>query len=230
MKTIGLIGGMSSESTAIYYRILNATITEALGGLHSAKCILYSLDLAEVEAYQAKGDWVGAARLMVKVGRTLHKAGAELLLICANTMHKVAPEVQRFVPIPLLHIADVAAQAVVEQGLSRVALLGTSITLEQDFYIRRLLDRGVRAVTPGPDDRALLDRIIYGELCQGKALPESREALLALLGRMSDQGVKGVLLGCTELGMLLRQSDLTLPVFDTAYLHAREAALLALKG
>lgn len=230
MKTIGLIGGMSWESTAEYYRILNTTVREVLGGLHSARCILYSLDFADLEALQAKGDWAGAARMVTRAAQSLHKAGADLLLICANTMHRVAPEVQRAVPLPLLHIADVAGQAVIEQGLSRILLLGTKYTMEQDFYTRRLQERGVSVLLPEAADREELHRIIYEELCVGKVLPSSKATLLSLVGRMADRGARGVLLGCTELGMLLRQADLSLPVFDTTYLHARQAALDAIKG
>lgn len=228
MKTIGLIGGMSWESTVTYYEILNETIKERLGGLHSAKCILGSVDFAEIEACQSAGRWEESGEILGREAQALERAGAEFLVICTNTMHKVAPQVESAVHIPLLHIADATADELEAKGLSRVGLLGTKYTMTQDFYKDRLLGRGFAVLTPGEEDMDLVNKVIFEELCLGTIKGESRAELLRMIGELSRRGAQGVILGCTELGLLLRQEDTAVPLFDTAQIHARRAALLAL--
>ncbi len=228
MKTIGLLGGMSWESTIPYYRILNETVKERLGGLHSARLLLYSVDFAEIEALQATGRWDESARILGDAAAALEQAGAELLVICTNTMHKVAPEIQARISIPLLHIADATADALLEAGISVTALLGTRYTMTQDFYRARLEARGLRVLTPEGEDLDTVHRIIYEELCLGVVSPDSRRAYQAVIGRLQDRGAQAVILGCTEIGLLIHQEDVPLPVFDTTELHARKAALTAL--
>lgn len=230
MKTVGLIGGMSWQSTLLYYRWINEDVQRTAGGLHSARIILDSLDFAPLAEAQAKGHWNNAARLLAKSARRLEAAGADFLLICANTMHRVADDVQASVRIPLVHIADAVAEAALASGVSNVGLLGTRATLEQHFYTERLASFGLRTTVPNPDDRAVLDRIIFEELCRGVVQESSRAAVLAVVERLLAGGADGIALACTELGLLLdpEQTDIGVPLHDSARLHARKAALLAL--
>lgn len=228
MKTLGLIGGMSWESTATYYRLLNEHAKAALGGLHSARLVLVSVDFAEVEALQACGDWDAAGALLARACRQLEAAGADAVVLCTNTMHKVAPAMQAATDLPFLHIGDATAAAIRAAGLDCVGLLGTRFTMEQDFYRARLEARGIRVLVPEADDRATVHRIIYDELCLGDIRPASRAAYLDIIGRLAAAGARGVVLGCTEIPLLVSTADTALPLFDTTALHARFAADFAL--
>ncbi|SCD27754.1 aspartate racemase [Streptomyces sp. TverLS-915] len=223
MKTIGLIGGMSWESTAEYYRLLNEGVRERLGGLHSAKCVLYSVDFAEIERLQVAGLWEEAGQVLADAARSLRAAGADLLLICTNTMHKVAGQVEAAVDVPLLHLADATASAVRTAGLRRVGLLGTAFTMEQDFYRDRVAGHGLEVLVPGADDRALVHRVIYEELCLGIIREESRAAYGEVIGRLVAAGAEGVILGCTEIELLVSAEHSPVPVFPTTRLHAAAA-------
>ncbi|MFF2568696.1 aspartate/glutamate racemase family protein [Streptomyces sp. NPDC058084] len=229
MKVIGLIGGMSWESTAVYYRLLNEGVRDRLGGLHSAKCLVYSVDFADIERLQAAGRWDEAGEVLAAAARSLEAAGAELLLICTNTMHKVADQVSAAVDVPLLHLADATATAVRGAGLSRVGLLGTAFTMEQDFYRDRLAAHGLDVLVPHADDRALVHRVIYDELCLGVIREESRTAYRAVIDRLVASGAEGVILGCTEIELLVAPEHSPVPVFATTRLHA-EAAVAASLG
>lgn len=229
MKTIGLLGGMSWESTQPYYRVINETVRDRLGGLHSARIALYSFDFAEVAALQAAGEWEACARLLGNAARGLAAAGAECVAICTNTMHKLADEVEAACGLPLLHIADATAAALHAAGLERVALLGTRFTMEGDFYSGRLLARhGIETLIPDAAGRAEVHRIIYEELCRGELRDGSRQACREIIGGLAAQGAQGVVLGCTELPLLLKTADSDLPLFDTGELHARYVAEWAL--
>ena len=228
MKTIGLIGGMSWESTVTYYQILNKTVKQRLGGLHSAKILLYSVDFAQIEAFQANGQWEESAEVLAQAAENLEKAGADFLVICTNTMHRVAPQVQRRVSVPLLHIAEATAEALKEAGISRVGLLGTRYTMTQDFYKAKLQERGIDVVIPEEAGVELVNRVIYEELCLGIVKEDSRRQFSAIIDGLKDRGAQGVILGCTEIGLLISQGDSSLPVFDTTYIHAEKAAMYAL--
>ena len=229
MKVIGLIGGMSWESTASYYRIINETVKEQLGGLHSAKLVLYSVDFHEVERMQQVGDWAAAGALMANAARALQAAGAECVVICTNTMHKVAEFIVAAANIPLLHIADPTATAVQLAGHTTVGLLGTRFTMEQDFYRDRLVTQhGLVVLTPDDHDRNVVHRIIYEELCLGKVVTESRDEYRRVMSDLAAQGAQAIILGCTEIALLVDQRDASVPLFDTTYLHARGAAEWAL--
>ncbi|MGW1123644.1 aspartate/glutamate racemase family protein [Streptomyces sp. NPDC002526] len=228
MKTIGLIGGMSWESTAEYYRLLNEGVRERLGGLHSAKCVLYSVDFAEIERLQVAGRWTEAGDMLADAARSLRAAGADLLLICTNTMHKVADQVAAAVDVPLLHLADATAAAVRTAGLTRVGLLGTAFTMEQDFYRDRVAGHGLEVLVPDADDRALVHRVIYDELCLGVIREESRAAYGEVIGRLVAAGAEGIILGCTEIELLVGPEHSPVPVFATARLHAELAVAAAL--
>jgi aspartate racemase len=231
MKTIGLIGGMSWESTVPYYRLVNETVAGRLGGLHSAKVLLASLDFAEVEAMQRGGDWAAAGRLLADTARSLERAGADFLVVCTNTMHNVADAIEGAVGIPLLHIADATAAEVKSLGLRKVGLLGTRFTMEQDFYKARLKGRhGIEAVVPPEADREIVHRVIYDELCLGKVLAPSREEYRRIIRALVEAGAEGIVLACTEIPMLVGAADSPVPVFDTTALHARKAAEWALDG
>lgn len=230
MKTIGLIGGMSWESTLTYYQLINEHVKAALGGLHSAKILLYSVDFAEIEACQASGDWDRSAVLLTAAAQSLERAGADFLLICTNTMHKVAGQVRSAVSVPLLHIAQVTAEELRRQGVERVALLGTRYTMEQDFYKSVLTDSGIEVLIPGEEARALVNAVIFDELCRGVIAQDSRRAFLDIIAELAGRGAQGVILGCTEIGLLVRQEDTPVPLFDTTRLHAARAALDALEG
>ncbi|MFD7414529.1 aspartate/glutamate racemase family protein [Kitasatospora purpeofusca] len=228
MKTIGLLGGMSWESTATYYRLLNELTRDRLGGLHSAKCVLYSVDFAEVERLQAAGEWETAGRLLAEAARAVEAAGAELLLICTNTMHKVADQVADAVSVPLLHLADATAAAVLAAGVTRVGLLGTAFTMEQDFYRDRLASHGLDVLVPDPGGRALVHRVIYEELCLGVVREESRAEYRRVIGGLVAAGAEGVILGCTEIELLVGPDDSPVPVFPTTRIHAEAAVTAAL--
>ncbi|MET7615794.1 aspartate/glutamate racemase family protein [Streptomyces sp. NPDC005408] len=230
MRTIGLIGGMSWESSAEYYRLLNVLVRERLGGLHSARCILHSVDFAEIEELQVAGDWERAGEILAGAARGLQAAGADLLLICTNTMHKVAGQVEAAVSVPLLHLADATADAVRAEGLGRVGLLGTAFTMEQDFYRDRLAGHGIEVLTPDAEGRALVHRVIYEELCLGVVREESRVAYQDVIGKLVAAGAEGVVLGCTEIELLIGEKDSPVPVFPTTRLHAEAAVDAALGG
>jgi aspartate racemase len=229
VKTIGLIGGMSWESSAEYYRLLNELVRERLGGLHSAKCLLHSLDFAEIEELQAAGEWQRAGEILAEAARGLQAAGADLLLICTNTMHKVAGQVEAAVSVPLLHLADATADAVRAAGIGRVGLLGTAFTMEQAFYRDRLAGHGLDVLTPDGEGRALVHRVIYEELCLGVVREESRAAYQDVIGKLVAAGAEGVVLGCTEIELLIRDEDSPVPVFPTTRLHAEAAVDAALR-
>ena len=227
-RVIGMLGGMSWESSAEYYRLVNELVRERRGGLHSARCVLASLDFAEVERLQVAGEWAQAGELLAEAARGLEAAGADLLLICTNTMHKVADQVQAAVGIPLLHLADATAAAVRSAGVETVGLLGTAFTMEQDFYRDRLAGHGLRVLVPEADDRAEVHRVIYEELCLGVVREESREAYRQVIGRLVEAGAQGVVLGCTEIELLVGQDDSPVPVFPTTRLHVEAAVTAAL--
>ncbi|RWC95424.1 MAG: aspartate/glutamate racemase family protein [Mesorhizobium sp.] len=230
MKTLGLIGGMSWESTAIYYRLLNEIVRERLGGLHSAKLLLWSFDFAEIAERQHAGDWQGAGVLLVEAARKLEAGGAEGLVVCTNTMHRLADDVQAAVSIPLIHIADATAVAVRDAGVRRPALLATRFTMEQDFYKGRLAEKyGLQPIVPDQAGRDMVHRVIYDELCQGIVKPDSHAAYVEEVGRLQrDENIDGVIMGCTEITMLIGQADFDIPVFDTTRLHAEAAVAFAL--
>ena len=229
MKTIGLIGGMSWESTVTYYKVINETVKEQLGGLHSAKCILYSVDFQEIETCQARGEWEKSGEILTEAAKALERAGAELLLICTNTMHKVAPQVSEGVKVPLLHIAQATAEQLHLSHITRVGLLGTKYTMEQDFYKEVLRQQGIEVLTPGEKDRELVNDVIYKELCLGIISPQSRKEYVRIIQQLSRQGAQGVILGCTEIGLLVSEKDISVPLFDTTLIHGRQAALAALE-
>lgn len=224
MKTAGLIGGMSWESSAIYYRLMNEAVKQHLGGLHSAPLILHSLDFAEIAALQAEGNWHAAAQKLIQAARGLKAAGADFLVICTNTMHKLAGEVQDAAGLPVLHIVDAVAHAVQAQGLTRLGLLATRFTMEEPFYIQRFKEKfGITLFTPDAPARADIHRIIFEELCKGKVTASARARYLEIAAQLQGQGAQGIVLGCTEIGMLLTQENCPMPVFDSTLLHAKAA-------
>ncbi|KMO12724.1 aspartate racemase [Methylobacterium platani JCM 14648] len=228
-KVIGLIGGMSWESSAEYYRIINETVRARLGGLRSARCLMWSFDFGEIEALQHQGRWDEATAELIAAARRLERGGADFVVICTNTMHRMADPVQAAIGLPLLHIADPTAERIRAAGLTRVGLLGTAFTMEQDFYKGRLAARhGLDVLVPEADDRAVVHRVIYEELVQGRALPASREAYRAIIARLVARGAQAVILGCTEIMLLVRPEDSAVPLFDTTALHAEAAVDLAL--
>ncbi len=228
MKTIGLIGGMSWESTASYYRILNEEIRRRLGGFSSAKCILYSIDFEEIEKQQRSGRWEAGGAILNRAAKSLEAAGADFFILCTNTMHKVAEIITRDVHIPFLHIADMTADAVIERSIHSVGLLGTKYTMSEDFYISRLTDRGLEVSVPSAADQDLVNSIIYDELCGGIIKDSSREEFRRIIASMIDTGIQGVILGCTEIGLLISPEDVTIPVFDTAEIHALRSIAYAI--
>ena len=229
MRLIGLIGGLSWESSAEYYRIINQATQRRLGGVHSARTLMYSFDFGEIEALQARGEWDAATRLMVDAAQRLERGGADLLLICSNTMHRMAGEVEAAVPVPLLHIADPTAERIAAAGLRRVGLLGTAFTMEQDFYKGRLSSKfGFDVLVPDAEDRQTVHRIIYEELVKGIVRPDSRDAYRRIIARLVDAGAEAVILGCTEIMLLVTPEDSPVPVFDTTTIHAEAAVDAAL--
>nr|WP_315373537.1 aspartate/glutamate racemase family protein [uncultured Selenomonas sp.] len=229
MKTIGLIGGMSWESTVTYYQIINETIKNRLGGLHSAKCILYSVDFDEIEKYQTRGEWDKSADVLSEAAQVLERAGADYIVICTNTMHKVVPEIGRRIHIPILHIADMTAVQLKKQGIRKVGLLGTKYTIQQDFYKNILIRQGIEVIVPNDDDVDVVNRVIYDELCLGKIFEKSKAAYLDIIHKLARNGAQGIILGCTEIGLLIQQSDTDIPLFDTTLIHAEQAALKSLE-
>ncbi len=230
MKTIGLIGGMSWESSLEYYRIINAAVRERLGGLHSAQCLLYSVDFAPIAELQHAENWAATAAILIDAAQRLERGGADCVVLGTNTMHKVADQLAASVAIPLLHIADPTGSAVRAQGHTRVGLLATRFTMEQDFYVERLRSRyGLDVLTPSAADRATVHRIIYDELCLGQIRPESRQQYQAIIGRLAAAGAGAIILGCTEIDLLIKQADSPLPLFDTTRLHALAAVDFALE-
>ncbi|MEN1935923.1 aspartate/glutamate racemase family protein [Paenibacillus sp. 102] len=223
MKMIGLIGGMSWESSAEYYRIINEQVKKRLGGLHSAKCLLYSVDFAEIEYYQSEGDWEKAGEVLGEAAYSLEKAGADFIVICTNTMHKVISNIKEKVSIPILHIADATAIEIKKHGIRSVGLLGTKYTMEQDFYKSRIEEKGMKVMIPNETDREIVNRIIYNELCLGKVNQTSRDFYKEIINRLVQNGAKGIILGCTEIGLLVKQEDSPVPLFDTTFIHAVEA-------
>jgi aspartate racemase len=229
MKTIGLIGGMSWESTVPYYRLINETIKEKLGGLHSARLVLYSVDFQQIEEFQRAGDWEAAGSVMAQAARALEAAGASFLVLCTNTMHKVASSIEAAVSLPLLHIADPTAHKIRQAGHSVVGLLGTRFTMEQDFYRDRLVERhGLKVLVPHLEDREIIHRVIYEELCLGVVKPESRSEYRRIMGDLAARGAQAIILGCTEISLLVGEQDAETPLFDTTAIHARAAAEAAL--
>ena len=230
MKTIGMIGGMSWESTLEYYRIVNQDVKARLGGLHSAKCLLYSVDFEEIERLQHENRWEEAGELLGRAARRLEKGGADFILICTNTMHKVAEAVQQSVSIPLLHLADATAEVIKEKGLKKIALLGTRFTMEEDFYKGRLVDHyGLDVLVPNEQEMDVIHQVIYEELCLGKINSESRQKHIDVIDRLKGEGAEGAILGCTEIGLLVKQEDTDVPLFDTTEIHARAAVDFALR-
>ncbi|WP_163880954.1 aspartate/glutamate racemase family protein [Paenibacillus favisporus] len=230
MKVIGLIGGMSWESSALYYRMINEEVRSRLGGLHSAKCLLYSVDFEEIERYQAEGAWEKAGEVLGQTARTLEKGGADFIVICTNTMHKVVDDIQSQIQIPILHIADATAAQIKESQVRTVGLLGTKYTMEQDFYKSRLELNGIQVIVPDRDDREAVNKIIYEELCLGKIHQESRDYYKKVIQGLIESGAEGIILGCTEIGLLVKPEDAEVPLFDTTYIHACEAVNMSLKA
>ena len=229
MKTIGLIGGMSWESTVTYYQIINETIKNRLGGLHSAKCILYSVDFDEIEKYQTRGEWDKSTDVLSEAAQALERAGVGYIVICTNTMHKVVPEIGRRIHIPILHIADMTAVQLKKQGVRKVGLLGTKYTMQQDFYKNILIEQGIEVLIPNDAGVDIVNRIIYDELCLGKISEKSKAAYLDIIHELARNGAQGIILGCTEIGLLIQQSDTDIPLFDTTRIHAKQAALKSLE-
>jgi len=229
MKTIGLLGGMSWESTVGYYQAINKGIKESLGGLHSAKIAMYSVDFAQIEKLQHSGDWEGTAEILIDAAKNVQAAGADVLLICTNTMHKVAPQIEQAIDIPLLHIADATAEILLEKGIKNVGLLGTAFTMEQDFYKGRLSNNyGLTVHVPTEADRKIVHNVIYKELCLGKVNPSSKVEYLRIIEDLANQGAEAVILGCTEIGILINQSDTNITLLDTTYIHAKKAVEYAI--
>lgn len=230
MKVIGLIGGMSWESSALYYRMINEEVRSRLGGLHSAKCLLYSVDFEEIERYQAEGAWEKAGEVLGQTACALEKGGADFIVICTNTMHKVIDDIQSKINIPILHIADATAAQIKESQIQTVGLLGTKYTMEQDFYKSRLELNGIQVIVPDRDDREGVNKIIYEELCLGKIHQESRDYYKKVIQGLIESGAEGIILGCTEIGLLVKPEDAEVHLFDTTYIHACEAVNMSLKA
>lgn len=230
MKTIGLIGGMSWESSAEYYRFMNEGVKARLGGLHSAQCVMWSVDFASIEAMQQEGRWADAGHALADAALRLERAGADALVLCTNTMHKVAPAIEAATRMPLLHIADPTAQAILARGLKTVGLLGTRFTMEQDFYRGRLEQQfGLNVIVPDEADRMTVHRIIYDELCLGDIRESSKRAYIDVIHRLENAGAQAIILGCTEIGLLIKDGDVDLPLFDTTRLHAEAAVQWAIE-
>ncbi len=228
MKTIGMIGGMSWESTVTYYQMINEFIKKELGGFHSAKIILYSVDFAEIEQCQADGDWDKSGEILAEAARSLEKAGASFIIICTNTMHKVAPQIQQQIQIPIIHIAEATASQLLRNNIQKVALLGTKYTMTQDFYKEKLTAAGIDVLIPDAQGIELVNDVIYNELCLGTVSDASKQKYLSIIAQLAADGAQGVILGCTEIGLLIRQEDTPLPVFDTTQIHAKMAAMMAI--
>ena len=229
LKTIGLIGGMSWESTVTYYKIINETVKEKLGGLHSAKCILYSVDFQEIEECQANGNWEKSGEILGEAANNLEKAGADFIVICTNTMHKVVNQIKEKISIPILHIAEMTAEKILEKGLKNIALLGTKYTMEQDFYKSKLIEKGINVIIPDKNDIEIINEVIYDELCLGTINSDSKKKFLEIVDKLRSKGAEGIILGCTEIGLLIKNEDTDVPLFDTAIIHAEQAAIYSIK-
>lgn len=230
MKTIGLIGGMSWESTVTYYELINKNIKNDLGGLHSAKILLYSVDFEEIEKCQSNGDWNKSAEILSDIAIKLEKAGADFILICTNTMHKVADKIKEKISIPLIHIVEVLAEELKKENISKVALLGTKYTMIETFYKQKLFEANIDVIIPDNDEIETVNDIIFQELCLGIISESSKNQYLKIIEKLQSKGAEGVILGCTEIGLLINQKDLNIPVFDTTEIHSKKAAILALKN
>lgn len=231
MKTIGMLGGMSWESTVSYYKAINEGVKQALGGLHSAKIALYSVNFEEIEKLQRVGDWDQAGAILGNAAKSIQAGGADFLLICTNTMHKVLPQIEEKIDIPVLHIADATANKLIEDGMSKVGLLGTAFTMEQDFYKRRISEKfGIEVIVPEHEEREVVHRVIYDELCQGQILSESREQYINIIDNLRRAGAEAVILGCTEIALLVEQQHTQVKLYDTTKIHAEEAVKLALSN
>ncbi|PEY23187.1 aspartate racemase [Bacillus anthracis] len=231
MKTIGLIGGMSWESTAEYYRIINEEIKSRLGGLHSAKCLINSVDFEEIEGFQSSGDWDSAGEILGNAAYSLQSAGADFIIICTNTMHKVVEKIKENIHIPVLHIADATAKEMKRKGIQTVGLLGTKYTMELDFYKSRIEENHIKVTVPSKTDRDKINEVIYTELCLGKIVSQSREYYKRVIEELVQEGgAQGIILGCTEIGLLVKQEDVSIPIFDTTHIHAVEAVNFALQN
>ena len=228
LKTIGLIGGMSWESTATYYKIINETVKEKLGGLHSAKCVLYSVDFQEIEECQANGNWEKSGEILGEAAYNLEKAGADFIVICTNTMHKVVNQIKEKISIPILHIAEMTAEKILEKGLKNIALLGTKYTMEQDFYKSKLIEKGINVIIPDKNDIEIINEVIYDELCLGTINSDSKKKFLEIVDKLRSKGAEGIILGCTEIGLLIKNEDTDVPLFDTAIIHAEQAAIYSI--
>ena len=231
MKTIGLLGGMSWESTTSYYQLINTGVNQALGGLHSAKIVMYSVDFHEIEQFQRQNQWAESAVLLANAAKSVELAGADFVLLCTNTMHKVAAEIEQAISIPLLHIADATAECLVKQGISKVGLLGTRFTMEQDFYKGRLTERfGIEVIVPSAPERDLVHSVIYEELCLGHICESSRAQYIEIINTLHQAGAQAVILGCTEIGLLVSQKDVEVPLYDTTKIHATAAVVKAISA
>lgn len=228
MKTIGLLGGMSWESTTDYYRLINETVKKKLGGLHSAKCILYSVDFEEIERYQFSNQWGECAHILGRACLSLEQAGADFIVICTNTMHKIVDQIQLQIKIPILHIADVTAQELKNHKINQVGLLGTKFTMKEDFYKNRLIEKGIEILIPDQDKCEKISTIIYNELCLGQINDDSKQFYLKVINELHQKGAQGIILGCTEIGELIQQKDTSVPLFDTTFIHAVKAAEIAI--
>ena len=226
MKTIGFIGGMSWESTSEYYRIINEEIKERLGGLHSAKCLINSVDFEEIERCQSSGDWDGAGEILGNAAYSLQKGGADFIIICTNTMHKVVEKIKEKIDIPVLHIADATAKEIKRKDIQKVGLLGTKYTMEQDFYKSRIEEHDIKVIVPS--EQIEVNEVIYTELCLGKIVVQSREYYKRVIEELVQEGAQGIILGCTEIGLLIKQENISVPIFDTTHIHAIEAVKVAL--
>ncbi|PGT20694.1 aspartate/glutamate racemase family protein [Bacillus cereus] len=230
MKMIGLIGGMSWESTSEYYRIINEEIKERLGGLHSAKCMINSVDFEEIERFQSNGDWNGAGEVLGNAAYSLQMGGADFIIICTNTMHKVVDKIKENINIPVLHIADATAKEIKRKGIQTVGLLGTKYTMEQNFYKSRIEENNIKVIIPLEKNREKINEIIYTELCLGEITSQSREYYKRVIEKLVQEEAQGIILGCTEIGLLIKQEDVSVPIFDTTYIHAIEAVNFALEN
>ena len=228
LKTIGLIGGMSWESTVTYYKIINEVIKEKLGGLHSAKCVLYSVDFQEIEECQANGNWEKSGEILGEAANNLEKAGVDFIVICTNTMHKVVNQIKEKISIPILHIAEMTAEKILEKGLKNIALLGTKYTMEQDFYKSKLIEKGINVIVPDKNDVEIINEVIYDELCLGIINSNSKKKFLEIVDKLRNKGSEGIILGCTEIGLLIKNEDTDVPLFDTAIIHAEQAAIYSI--
>lgn len=229
MKTIGLIGGMSWESTLTYYKIINETVKEQLGGLNSAKCLLYSVNFQEIEECQSTGNWEKSGEILGNIAKNLEGAGADFIVICTNTMHKVVDIISKQIKIPILHIADATAEVILSKGIDEIVLLGTKYTMEQDFYKSRLIAKGIKVIIPEKEDIEFVNKVIYEELCLGIINDSSKKRFLEIVEKLTANGKRGVILGCTEIGLLIKQEDTNSQLFDTALIHAEKAGLYAIE-